>query len=150
MLQFYTYFFATKTTTKALRQAEIANVLEYWLVVALSEELCNSWWTWNWTENSIIFFMVDLKSKGKENNLDIPRERSLNKSTFEISDVTAGYQWKQQENRHWVTPIYTKENILLKKAKVFSDSWKRKNTLWKFGTIAGCQIIGIWNLDSWE
>lgn len=33
--------------------------------------------------------MVDLKSKGKENNLDIPRERSLNKSTFEISDVTA-------------------------------------------------------------
>lgn len=33
--------------------------------------------------------MVDLKSKEKENNLDIPRERSLNKSTFEISDVTA-------------------------------------------------------------
>ena len=82
-------FFATKTTTKALRQAEIANVLKYWSVVALSEELCNSWWTWNWTENSITFFMVDLKSKGKENNLDIPRERSLNKSTFEISDVTA-------------------------------------------------------------
>lgn len=33
--------------------------------------------------------MVDLKSKGKENNLDISRERSLYKSTFEISDVTA-------------------------------------------------------------
>lgn len=33
--------------------------------------------------------MVDLKSKGKENNLDISRERSLNKSAFEISDVTA-------------------------------------------------------------
>ena len=33
--------------------------------------------------------MVDLKSKGKENNFDIPREGSLNKSTFEISEVTA-------------------------------------------------------------
>lgn len=61
--------------------------MKYWLVVVLFEEFCNFWWIWNWIENLIIFFMVDLKSKGKENNFDILWERSLNKSIFEILDV---------------------------------------------------------------